>query len=281
MSIRGSTNLKPISYNSPIASAQVKSAMILASICSGVELELSEPYPSRNHTEIMLRQCGVNIQTEGNSIRMERNVKLKGAVFRVPGDFSSAAFFITAALMLPDSEITLKNVGLNPTRTGFLNVLKRMGADIRVIPDENGSGEKQGDIVVRSSDLKAVTITAEDVPSIIDELPLIGILGTVADGVTNVSGAFELRVKESDRISLLIKGLQKIGISANEFEDGFSVEGGQKISGGTVDAGNDHRIAMSFAIAGLASEKGVTIKGAESASVSYPSFFSDLEKLSE
>lgn len=281
LSIRGSTNLKPISYNSPIASAQVKSAMILASICSGVELELSEPYPSRNHTEIMLRQCGVNIQTEGNSIRMERNVKLKGAVFRVPGDFSSAAFFITAALMLPDSEITLKNVGLNPTRTGFLNVLKRMGADIRVIPDENGSGEKQGDIVVRSSDLKAVTITAEDVPSIIDELPLIGILGTVADGVTNVSGAFELRVKESDRISLLIKGLQKIGISANEFEDGFSVEGGQKISGGTVDAGNDHRIAMSFAIAGLASEKGVTLKGAESASVSYPSFFSDLEKLSE
>ena len=280
LSIIGNPDLKPISYNSPVASAQVKSALILASICSGVELALSEPYPSRNHTEIMLRQCGVNISNQGNSIRLERNAKLNGAVFSVPGDFSSAAFFITAALMLPESEITLRDVGLNPTRTGFLNVLKKMGADISVTPAENLSGESQGDITVRQSKLKAVTITANDVPSIIDELPLIGILATVAEGTTLVSGASELRVKESDRISSLVSGLQNIGIEANELDDGFSVEGGQKISGGKVDAGNDHRIAMSFAIAGLASEKGVTVEGSEAVSVSYPSFFSDLEKLS-
>lgn len=278
--ITGTANLKPISYNSPVASAQVKSALILASICSGLELELSEPYPSRNHTEIMLRQCGVNISNEGNSIRLERSAKLNGTVFRVPGDFSSAAFFITAALMLPDSKITLRDVGLNPTRTGFLNVLKKMGADISVSNAENRSEESLGDITVRHSKLKAVTITADDVPSIIDELPLIGILATVADGITKVSGASELRVKESDRISQLVQGLQNIGVTTNEFEDGFSVKGGQKISGGRVDAGKDHRIAMSFAIAGLASDNGVTVEGSEAVSVSYPSFFSDLEKLS-
>ena len=183
--------------------------------------------------------------------------------------------------MLPDSKITLRDVGLNPTRTGFLNVLKKMGANISVTPAENRSEKSQGDITVRHSKLKAVTITADDVPSIIDELPLIGILATIADGITKVSGASELRVKESDRISQLVQGLQNIGVTTNEFEDGFSVKGGQKISGGRVDTGKDHRIAMSFAIAGLASDSGVTVEGSEAVSVSYPSFFSDLEKLSE
>jgi len=279
--IVGTATLNPIAYMSPVASAQVKSALLLASVCGGVELELSEPYPTRNHTELMLRQCGVDIRINGNSIHLDRNVKLNNSVFKVPGDFSSAAFFITAALMLPESEITLRDVGLNPTRTGFLNVIKKMGADITVNQVENSSGENQGDISVRHSDLKAVTIKAADVPSIIDELPLIGILGSTAVGETRVTGASELRVKESDRISLLVEGLRSIGVSISEFEDGFSVEGGQKILGGTVDAGNDHRIAMSFAVAGLASENGLTVNGSESASVSYPSFFTDLEKLSE
>lgn len=281
LNIIGTADLNSISYKVPVASAQVKSALLLASVCGGVELELSEPYPTRNHTELMLRQCGVKVKTNGNSIHLDRNVKLNNSVFGVPGDFSSAAFFITAALMLPESEIILKDVGLNPTRTGFLNVIKKMGADFTVNRAENRSGESYGEIIIRHSDLKAVTITAKDIPSIIDELPLIGILGTVADGITRVSGASELRVKESDRISLLVEGLRGIGVTINEFEDGFSIEGGQKILGGIVDSANDHRIAMSFAVAGLASKNGVTVKDSQSASVSYPSFFADLEKLSE
>ena len=280
LTIKGNPDLKPVSYDMPVASAQVKSAILLAGVCAGVNVTLSEPFPSRDHTEIMLRQCGAVIEKDNEKIRLEHCSELRAAKFKIPGDFSSAAFFITAALLLEGSDIFIKDVGLNPTRTGFLNVVTEMGADIEIHNSKEGSGEITGDISVKHSKLKAVSIGAETVPSIIDELPLIGILSVKAEGITTVSGAGELRVKESDRISMLVNGLHSIGIKADEFEDGFSVQGNQSILGGEVDAGGDHRLAMTFAIAGLASKNGITVRDAESSSVSYPSFYNELDELS-
>lgn len=276
--IRGNPKLEPLNYEMPVASAQIKSALLLAGLCGGVELSLSEPYPSRNHTEIMLEQAGAEIIRENGRITLTPASGLKNSIHKIPGDFSSAAFFITAALLLPGSELIIKNVGLNGTRTGYLGVIKEMGAQVEIRNMEEISGEHVGDLFVKYSELMGVSIGAERVPSIIDELPLIGILGAKADGVTLVSGAGELRVKESDRISRLVKGLRSIGAAAEEFEDGFSIEGKQNIRGGEVSSGNDHRIAMAFAIAGLASAEGVTVKNAESVSVSYPSFYKTLEE---
>ena len=277
--IRGIPKLEPLHYEMPVASAQIKSALLLAGLCGGVELSLSEPYPSRDHTEIMLEQAGAEIISENGRITLTPASELRNSIHKIPGDFSSAAFFITAALLLPGSELTIKNVGLNGTRTGFLGVIQEMGAELEIRNMEEISGEHVGDLFVKYSELRGVSIGAERVPSIIDELPLIGILGAKADGVTLVSGAGELRVKESDRISRLVEGLRSIGAAAEEFEDGFSIEGKQNIRGGDVSSGNDHRIAMAFAIAGLASADGVTVKNAESASVSYPSFYKTLEEI--
>ena len=279
--IRGNPKLEPLHYDMPVASAQIKSALLLAGLCGGVELSLSEPYPSRDHTEIMLKQAGAKIIRENGRITLTPTSGLKNSVHKIPGDFSSAAFFISAALLLPGSEIVIKNVGLNDTRTGFLGVIQEMGAELEIRNMEEFSGEYVGDLFVKYSELRGVSIGAERVPSIIDELPLIGILGTKADGVTLVSGAGELRVKESDRISSLVKGLHSIGVAAEESEDGFSIKGKQNIRGGDVNSGNDHRIAMAFAIAGLASAEGATVKNSESASVSYPSFYKALEEIVE
>ena len=280
LTIKGNPDLNSIIYDMPVASAQVKSAILLAGVCAGVKITLSEPHPSRDHTEIMLRECGATIEKDNGNLRLEPCSELRAAKFKIPGDFSSAAFFITAALLIEGSDLLIKNVGLNPTRTGFLNVVMDMGADIEIRNSKEESGEITGDIFVRHSNLKAVSITAETVPFIIDELPLIGILGAKAEGITKVSGAGELRVKESDRISLLVNGLRSVGVTVDEFEDGFSVRGNQSIIGGEVDTGGDHRLAMTFAVAGLASKNGVTVRDAESSSVSYPSFFSELDALS-
>ena len=279
LTVKGNPKLNSITYDMPMASAQVKSAILLAGVCAGVNVTLSEPHPSRDHTEIMLKQCGAIIEKDNGKIRLEPCSELRAAKFKIPGDFSSAAFFMTAALLIEGSDILIKDVGLNHTRTGFLNVVKEMGANIRIHNPKEDSGEIIGDISVKHSKLNAVSIKAETVPSIIDELPLIGILGATAEGMTVVSGAGELRVKESDRISLLVNGLHSIGIEADEFEDGFSVRGDQSILGGEVDTGGDHRLAMTFAIAGVASKNGVHIRDAESSSVSYPSFYSELDKL--
>ena len=280
LTIGGNANLDSISYDMPIASAQVKSAILLAGICAGVNVTLSEPHPSRDHTEIMLKQCGAIIEKDNNKLTLAPCSGLAATKFNIPGDFSSASFFIAAALLIEGSDLLIKDVGLNPTRTGFLNVVKKMGADIKIRNSREESGEIIGDISVKHSKLNAVSITAETVPSIIDELPLFAVLGTKAEGITKVTGARELRVKESDRISLLVKGLHSIGIEAEEFEDGFSVRGNQTILGGEVDTGGDHRLVMTFTIAGLASKNGINIKDAESSSVSYPSFYSELDELS-
>ena len=280
LTISGKANLNSISYDMPVASAQVKSAILLAGICAGVNVTLSEPHPSRDHTEIMLKQCGAIIEKDNNKLTLEPSSELAATKFNIPGDFSSASFFIAAALLIEGSDLLIKDVGLNPTRIGFLKVVKKMGANVEIHNSREESGEILGDISVKHSKLNAVSITAETVPSIIDELPLITVLGAKAEGITEVSGAGELRVKESDRISLLVNGLHSIGIEAEEFEDGFSVRGNQSILGGEVDTGGDHRLVMTFAIAGLASKNGVNIKDAESSSVSYPSFYSELDELS-
>lgn len=280
LTISGNAKLKSISYEMPVASAQVKSAILLAGACAGVSVTLSEPHPSRDHTEIMLKQCGAVIIKDNNTITLEPCSKLSATEFTVPGDFSSASYFIAAALLIEDSDLLIKDVGLNPTRRGFLNIVKKMGAAIEITNSREESGEIIGDISVKHSKLKAVSINAETVPSIIDELPLIAVLGAKAEGITKVSGAGELRVKESDRISMLVNGLHSIGIEAEEFEDGFSVRGNQSILGGEVETGGDHRLVMTFTIAGLASKNGITVRDAESSSVSYPSFFSELDELS-
>ena len=280
LTISGKANLNSISYDMPVASAQVKSAILLAGVCAGVNVTLSEPHPSRDHTEIMLKQCGAIIEKDNNKITLDSCSELAATKFNIPGDFSSASFFIAAALLIEGSDLLIKDVGLNPTRIGFLKVVKKMGANVEIHNSREESGEILGDISVKHSKLNAVSITAETVPSIIDELPLITVLGAKAEGITEVSGAGELRVKESDRISLLVNGLHSIGIEAEEFEDGFSVRGNQSIHGGEVDTGGDHRLVMTFAIAGLASENGINIQDAESSSVSYPSFYSELDELS-
>jgi len=280
LTITGKANLNSISYQMPVASAQVKSAILLAGVCAGVDVTLSEPHPSRDHTEIMLQRCGAIISKNDTKITLEPCKGLVATKFNIPGDISSASFFIAAALLIEGSDLLIKDVGLNPTRIGFLNVVKQMGADIKIHNSREDSGEIIGDISVKHSKLNAVSITAETVPSIIDELPLIAVLGAKAEGVTTVSGAGELRVKESDRVSLLVNGLHSIGIEAEEFEDGFSVRGNQSIHGGEVDTEGDHRLVMTFTIAGLASQNGVNIQDAESSSVSYPSFYSELEELS-
>lgn len=280
LTISGKANLNSISYDMPVASAQVKSAILLAGVCAGVKVTMSEPHRSRDHTEIMLKQCGAIIEKDNNKITLEPCSELAATKFNIPGDFSSASYFIAAALLIKGSDLLIKDVGLNPTRRGFLNVVKKMGAAIEIHNSREESGEIIGDISVKHSKLNAVSIRAETVPSIIDELPLIAVLGAKAEGITKISGAGELRAKESDRISLLVKGLHSIGIEAEEFEDGFSVRGNQSILGGEVDTGGDHRLVMTFAIAGLASKNGINIRDAESSSVSYPSFFSELDKLS-
>ena len=280
LTISGKANLNSISYDMPVASAQVKSAILLAGVCAGVKVTLSEPHRSRDHTEIMLKKCGAIIEKDNNKITLEPCSELAATKFNIPGDFSSASYFIAAALLIKGSDILIKDVGLNLTRRGFLNVVKKMGAAIEIHNSREESGEIIGDISVKHSKLNAVSIRAETVPSIIDELTLIAVLGAKAEGITKISGAGELRAKESDRISLLVNGLHSIGIEAEEFEDGFSVRGNQSILGGEVDTGGDHRLVMTFAIAGLASKNGINIRDAESSSVSYPSFFSELDKLS-
>ncbi|MCH7819160.1 MAG: 3-phosphoshikimate 1-carboxyvinyltransferase [Candidatus Marinimicrobia bacterium] len=277
--IKGNPDLNSITYDMPVASAQVKSAILLAGVTAGVSVTLSEPHSSRDHTEIMLRRCGAIVEKDSNKIRLEPCPELTATNFNIPGDFSSAAYFIAAAILIEGSDLLIKDVGLNPTRIGFLNVVKEMGAAVEIHNSREESGEIRGDISVKHSKLNAVSITAETVPSIIDELPLISVLGAKAEGITTVSGAGELRVKESDRISLLIKGLRSIGIEAEEFEDGFSVRGNQSIIGGETDTGGDHRMVMTFAIAALASKNGITVRDAESSSVSYPSFFNELDEL--
>jgi 3-phosphoshikimate 1-carboxyvinyltransferase len=268
-----------------VASAQLKSALLLAGLAAGGPVTVHEPGPSRDHTERMLSAAGVTIHTEaegeGSRIALVPPVDGRLAPFdrEIPGDFSSAAFLIVAALITPGSQIRLRRVGLNPTRTGLLEVLQEMGAQIEVCDRCEIGGEPVGDLLVRASQLDGGRVEGSRVVRMIDEFPIFAIAAAYALGTTVVRQAEELRYKESDRIGQLCAGIGRLGGKAVEAPDGFTITGSRGLTGGAVDVAGDHRLAMSFAVAGLASRAPVTIRGAESITESFPGFVTALESL--
>jgi 3-phosphoshikimate 1-carboxyvinyltransferase len=273
------SNLKGISYELPVASAQVKSAILLAGLYAEGETEVIEPEPSRDHTERMLAYLGVPIKKKGHSIKINKVSKIKPGEIIVPSDLSSAAFFIVAALITPGSEVLIKNVGINPLRTGIIDILKNMGGDIEIINERDVNGEPIGDILARSSNLHATEISGDVIPKAIDELPLVAVAASFAEGTTLIKDAKELRVKETDRIHAMATELGKLGAEVEEFEDGMSIIGTQSLTGATCSSWGDHRIAMSIAIAALRAKAETEIIEADCVSVSYPGFFEVLDEL--
>ncbi len=280
LSIRG-TRLCGGSYLLPVASAQIKTTLMLAGLSAQGSVTVTEPTPTRDHTEIMLEHLGVPVRREGSSITVYPFEDLPGGSWRIPGDFSSAAFWIVAATLLPDSDLILRGVGLNPTRTGMLETLRQMGLDVQIGSPCLSGGEKMGDLRVKASSLTAISIDAEIVPALVDELPVIAVAATQAEGVTEIRGAGELRVKECDRISAMTEGLRALGASLDEHEDGWTIRGGSKLHGGTVRSHGDHRIAMALAIAGLAADGPVEIDDAACVAISYPDFFDHLAAVAQ
>ena len=272
--------LEAIDYELPVASAQVKSAVLLAGLGASGRTTVIEPAPTRDHTELMLRQAGVNVMVRPASVSIDPPERMRLGSVDVPGDFSSAAPFIVAATIVPESRITIHDVNLNPRRTGLLDVLDRMGGRVGILTRRRLGQEQVGDIEVRSAELTATAIGAAEVPLLIDELPLFALLAAHARGESRVSGAEELRHKESDRIDALVDALRAIGVRARGEADGFVVTGvPARPRGGKVDARGDHRIAMLGAVAGLASKEGVEVQGFESVAVSFPGFLDLLEAL--
>jgi len=279
LTVTGGT-LEAIDYELPVASAQVKSAVLLAGLGANGRTTVIEPAPTRDHTELMLREAGVRVTTRPNSASVDPPERLQLGEVDVPGDFSSAAPFIVAATIVPESRITLHDVNLNPRRTGLLDVLERMGGRVGIVARRKLGQEQVGDLEVRSAELTATTIGADEVPLLIDELPLFALLAAHARGRSRVWGAAELRLKETDRIEALVDALRAIGVRARAEEDGFVVTGvPSRPRGGKIEARGDHRIAMLGAVAGLASSEGVEVQGFESVSVSFPGFHDLLEAL--
>lgn len=271
--------LHSIHYNSPVASAQVKSSILLAGLYADGETSVTEPYVSRNHTELMLRYFGVDVTTADTTASVKPATHLTGQKIIVPGDISSAAYFIAAGLIVPNSEIVIKNVGINPTRDGILRVCKDMGATISYENQREVSGEPVADLIVRTSTLHGTTIGGSIIPALIDEIPIIAILACFAEGTTIIKDAQELKVKESNRIDVMVDNLSKMGAHITATDDGMIIEGGKPLHGATIDSKLDHRIAMSFAIASLMADGETTIEGAECVNISFPSFYKDLEQL--
>jgi 3-phosphoshikimate 1-carboxyvinyltransferase len=272
--------LKPITYAMPIASAQVKSSLLLAGLFTDGETEITEPVQSRDHSEKMLSSLGADITVEDVKIAVKGGKDLHASEITVPGDFSSAAFFIIAALMIPSSEITLKKVGINPTRTGLLTILQQMGARIEVMNIHDVSGELVADISCAGMDrLRAVHIKKEMMPSLIDEVPILCVISALADGTTIIRGAEELRVKESDRIASMASELRKMGVIIEEYPDGISIQGPADLRGATVESYGDHRIAMALAIAALSAKGTTSIKGCSAVNISFPGFFDAMRSL--
>jgi 3-phosphoshikimate 1-carboxyvinyltransferase len=273
-----------IDYTMPVASGQVKSCLLLAGLVATGTTRIREPEVSRDHTERMLAAAGVPIRRENESIVIDGLVdELELGTIDVPGDLSSAAFMIVAGVLVKGSRLLVKDVGLNHTRIGILRILERMGAVVLSDPEAAGSnipaGEPTGDLDVAATKLVGTEVTGDEVPLAIDELPLVALLGAFAEGETIVSGAEELRYKESDRIATVVNGLAGLGADIEATDDGFVVRGTGSLRGGTISSHGDHRLAMLGAIAGLASEEGVEVDGMEAASVSYPSFEADLRRL--
>lgn len=264
--------LHAIEYNSKLASAQVKSCILLAGLNADGKTVFTEPYLSRNHTEIMLKYMGANITTDNTKTTIEKSI-LEPKTIEICGDISSAAFFIVAGLIVPNSKIILKNVGLNPTRTGILEVVEKMGGNIEILDKRQISGELVGDIQISYSELNACTIEGEIIPKLIDELPVIAVLATQAKGTTIVKDAQDLRNKESDRIKAVVTELKKLGADIEETSDGFIINGKKELKGDCeVETYHDHRLAMSLYVAGLICEKPINIKGFEWVNISFPEF---------
>jgi len=254
-----------------MASAQVKSCLLLAGLYAEGKTCVTEPAPTRDHTERMLRGFGYPVSSDGARVCLEPGFRLTATDMVVPGDISSAAFFIVGASIAPDSRVEIKNIGINPTRTGILFILKQMGADITLKNERTVGGETVADLLIQSAPLHGIHIDEAHVPLAIDEFPAILIAAAVASGETILSGAEELRVKESDRIATMARGLTNIGVDVTETPDGMRVQGGQ-IPGGTVDSRGDHRIAMAFAMAGLRSEKEIIIEDCDNVATPFPDF---------
>lgn len=265
-------NLQPINYVSKLASAQVKSCILLAGLNIDGQTSFTEAYVSRNHTEIMLKYMGANISINNTTVTIEKS-ELEPKTIEICGDISSAAYFIVAGLIVPSSKIILKNVGLNPTRTGILEVAEKMGGNIEILDKRNISGEDVGDIQISYSNLNACTIEGEIIPRLIDELPVIAILATQAKGTTIIKDAQDLRNKESDRIKAVVTELKKIGADIEETPDGFIINGKTNLKGDTeVETYHDHRLAMSLYAAGLICDKPIRINGFEWVDISFPEF---------
>jgi 3-phosphoshikimate 1-carboxyvinyltransferase len=273
VAIRGE-RLKPVTYHMPVASAQVKSALLLAGLYADGETAVIEPAKSRDHTERMLPAYGADLKVEGLRVIVKGGRELSPIDVEVPGDFSSAAFFIIASLIIPGSELLVRNVGINPTRTGLLEVLGKMGATIEMTNTHEVSGEPVADLYCRATGrLHSVDVTGESIPSLIDEFPVLCVAAAAAEGTTTIRGAEELRVKESDRIKSMVCELRKLGVEIEEYPDGLCIRGTDVLRAAEVSSHGDHRIAMSLAVAALAAEGTTTICGAGAVDISFPGFF--------
>jgi 3-phosphoshikimate 1-carboxyvinyltransferase len=273
--------LHGIEYALPVASAQVKSAVLLAGLNADSATTVIEPVPTRDHTELMLAAAGARVRRRPNSVSIEPPARLSLPEVTVPGDFSAAAPFIVAATLLPGSELTIHDVGLNPRRTGLLDVLERMGARISIFNRRKVGGERMGDIDVRSAELTATNVGADEVPLLIDEIPLFALAAGSAHGDSRLTGAAELRVKESDRIETVTNGLRALGVRIRERDDGFDLRGvPARPTGGRMASNGDHRVAMVAAVAGVVSREGVDVGGAEAVAISFPGFFELLDSVS-
>lgn len=273
--------LKAIHYQSPVASAQVKSCVLLAGMYADGITRVTEPVLSRNHSELMLNHFGASVTTESTTVSIEPDPLLEGRSISVPGDISSAAYFIAAGLLVPGSQVLIRNVGVNPTRDGILRVCRAMGADITIMNERADSGEPTADLLVKYSSLKGTVVEGEIIPTLIDELPVIAILAAFAQGTTIIRDAAELKVKESNRIDVMVENLSRMGADIEGTEDGMIIRGGRPLHGAEIDSHLDHRIAMSFAVAALAAEGTTTIRDAECVRISYPGFYDDLFSLSK
>jgi len=278
LAIKGK-NLKAINYTTPVASAQIKSSIMLASLYAEGNSSITEPAKSRDHTERMLNLFGAKIESSGNRIFLKEKNKLIAKDITIPGDISSAAFFLVLASVIKGSKVLIKNVGINPTRTGILDVLQKMGADITVKNKKNIHYEPIADLLVEGKDLKGIEISGDIIPKIIDEIPILAVAATQAEEITQIKDAKELRVKETDRIYAITTGLKKMGAKIEEKPDGLIIEGPTKLKGNICESFGDHRIGMALAIAGIIAEGKTTIEESECIGISFPEFTETLRKI--
>lgn len=271
LAVHGNLNLQGIAYTLPIASAQVKSALLLAGLTAAGETFINEPQACRDHTERLLQYCGIQLTHRAGCYQLRGLQQPRAFELAIPSDLSSAAFFMVAASIIPGSKLTLKKVGINPTRSGIINCLQRMGADITFSKPQHFGLEPVADITVRHARLRGIAITADEIPATIDELPILMIAAAHAEGTTSISGADELRMKESDRINAMVQGLTQLGVNAIAQPDGAIIEGGQ-LQGGEIDSHYDHRVALGFCIAALRAQDYVTIAPADCIATSFPGF---------